>query len=448
MHTEDFKKDADSFMGQMKKSYDVEVYGYNAKNLSPIDYPTIFDFVSKVIGKILKSDQATKLAVNVTSGTPAMSAIMLYLGKNRNMDVYATRDAKFTPPNEERVLPVNWSFVDALHSFSPTDIEEPKFYLSDEVMEDLNKLAPLSDVNILIGGETGVGKSLLAKKIHQMSLSKGPFVEFNCAELSGDQTMAVSRLFGHKKGAFTGAISDHQGVFQQANNGTLFLDEIGELEPAIQSVLLMAIQKRAINILGDDTPIDVKVKLITATNKNILDMVRGGLFRSDLYYRLAEYELELPSVRELPEKSRRELIARLLESISKKFKLEKSISNESLAKMADFNWPGNIRQIDFLLKRVYLLSDGARLNNKKITNALENMKNRTIEGSACAPSGSPWDNEPLREAVDLYRKYRVKLALDKHGGNKSLAARSLGISPQTLNDYLYKEVNTSGGEAP
>jgi DNA-binding NtrC family response regulator len=167
-------------------------------------------------------------------------------------------------------------------------------------------------------------------------------------------------------------------------------------------------------------------------------LIRRGLFRSDLYYRLAEYDLDLPAVRDLPEKKRRELIVRLVESISQEHGATKTVSDESLAKMAGFCWPGNVRQINFLLKRVYLLSDGAQLSDKKIAQALENLNNRAQGDLAAGPDGAPWDRFPLLAAVDLYRDYRVKKALGLSKGNKTLAAKSLGVNIQTLNNYANK----------
>jgi two-component system response regulator HydG len=224
-----------------------------------------------------------------------------------------------------------------------------------EALALAERVAP-SDANVLVLGESGTGKELTARLIHRLSGRRdGPFVAFDCSALS--PSLLESELFGHEKGAFTGAQRTRRGLFREAQGGTLFLDEIGDIAAEVQNKLLRVIQERVVKPVGGDTFVQIDVRLVAATNKDLGQLVRAGRFREDLYYRLAVVPLELPPLRERLE-DLPELVAFLLSRRRGAGAKPVAVSEAALAQLRAHAWPGNVRELENVLERAAILSDG------------------------------------------------------------------------------------------
>jgi transcriptional regulator with PAS, ATPase and Fis domain len=306
--------------------------------------------------------------------------------------------------------------------------------------------AAIRDVPVLIMGETGTGKELFARAIHDASPRKnGPFVPINCAAIPHD--LLESELFGHKKGAFTGATSDHIGAFEQANGGTLFLDEIGECVPAMQSKLLRVLQPppgegpcyRLFRPIGDSADRSSDVRLIAATNKDLIQAVEDHRFREDLYYRLAVITLNLPPLRE-----RKSDIPLLLEAfirqINADFKVQepgykdKSISDATNVFVRRYPWPGNVRQLFNVLVQAAVMSGNDVIEPVDLESALGG----TISNSILDPLDQPLGNGfKLEKHLENIQRHYLRRAMEEAEGTKAKAAQLLGIANyQTLDAQL------------
>jgi DNA-binding NtrC family response regulator len=274
---------------------------------------------------------------------------------------------------------------------------------------------------VLITGESGTGKELVARTIHQKgSGADRPFVAINCGAMS--ETLLDSQLFGHRRGAFTGAIADHNGVFQAADGGTLFLDEISEIPLALQVKFLRAIQEREVTPLGSNRPVKVDVRLIAASNRNLEEEVKKGAFRNDLYYRLSVVPIHLPPLRE-----RREDIPLLLEhfitTFSREYNVEpKRIAPDALDKLIAYPWPGNIRELQNVIERVFALSQSTEIT-------LADLPISIVGFEAHPVNLNELSDLPTLEAME---KSLIAAALRKSRGNKNEAARLLAIDRQRL----------------
>jgi two-component system response regulator PilR (NtrC family) len=295
---------------------------------------------------------------------------------------------------------------------------------------DLIEKVAGSRVNVLITGESGTGKELVAKAVHFNSDRKEkPFVPINCGAIP--ENLLESELFGHEKGSFTGAVQQKAGMFEVANGGTLFLDEIGELPPMMQVKLLRVLQEREIRRVGGTKNIQVDVRLIAATNKNLEEEVGRGVFREDLYYRLNVIHLPLPSLRE-----RREDIPLLIEHFFRKLtgKEEGRVTEGAMRRLLDYHWPGNIRELENVLERCVVLG-----HSEEIT---EDCLPPQLRGQAAASAGGM--NELPETGLDLdaylggIEKDILLKALDKCGGIRKKAAEFLGISFRSIRYRLAK----------
>jgi DNA-binding NtrC family response regulator len=283
--------------------------------------------------------------------------------------------------------------------------------------------------NVLLSGENGTGKELVARTIHAKGpLSAKPFLAINCGALS--ETLLESQLFGHRKGAFTGAIDDHEGVFQAADGGTLFLDEITEIPLPLQVKFLRAIQEKEVTPLGSTRPVRVDVRIIAATNRDLEDAVRDGNFRTDLFYRLNVVPIHLPPLRE-----RREdiplLVERFTEDFSRVYGVEpKRVTPAAIERILQYAWPGNIRELQNAIERAFALSSEPEITLKDLPPAV-----LRAEEAAPAP-------EPLIQPLPLeeIEKRNIVAALQRTGGNKNEAARILGIDRQRL----YRKIDKYG----
>lgn len=279
-----------------------------------------------------------------------------------------------------------------------------------------------NDAPVLVRGETGTGKELLAGLVHAASSrAKAPFVRFNCAAIAED--LAESELFGHVRGAFTGATNHRRGFFEQAHGGTLVLDEIGELSPRLQPKLLRALQSGEIQPVGAKSISTVDVRVIACTHRDLLEETRARRFREDLYYRLAVLDVEMPALRQragdvplLAESFAREAARRFgLEAIS--------LRPEFLSALEGRAWPGNVRELENVVMRAVALSNGGEIG----VHLLDDQQNPPHQPSEC---GS------FREQVDALEKRLLSEALGASGENQSEAARRLGLSRVTFLDKL------------
>ncbi|OFZ31244.1 MAG: Fis family transcriptional regulator [Bdellovibrionales bacterium RIFCSPHIGHO2_01_FULL_40_29] len=300
---------------------------------------------------------------------------------------------------------------------------------------DLIKRVSQSPTNVMITGESGTGKEVVAKAIHYNGpLKDKPFVTINCGAIP--ENLMESEMFGHKKGSFTGAISDKVGLFEVADSGTLFLDEVGELPLSIQVKLLRAIQERIIRRVGATEDMKVDVRIIAATNRNLEDMVAKGTFRQDLYYRLNVINIRTPSLRERPED-----IPLLAAHFLKKYneKLNKSIatiSNEAMDILKKYNYPGNVRELENMIERTVALEAGATVLPESLPPMVNTPSGRKMASSNEIDVGE--DGLDLDKVVGQIEKELLVKAIHAAGGVKKKAAKLLKISFRSMRYRIEK----------
>jgi len=295
-----------------------------------------------------------------------------------------------------------------------------------KLLETVAQVAP-SEATVLITGESGTGKEMIAGAIHFNSTRKdGPFVKINCAAIT--ETLLESELFGHEKGAFTGAYRRKEGRFRQAHGGSLFLDEISEMSLAMQVKLLRVLQEREITRVGGEEVIKVDVRIIAATNKDLLQEIEAARFREDLYYRLNVVTLNMPPLRERKEDI--PLLAQhFLEMFSEKNRKQiKGFTPQAMDRLLKYDWPGNVRELMNGVERAVVLSRSEYLDEEDLPMIL---KDASLSGEILAKDAIPADM-----SLDEVEKATVLKTLELAGGNKSEAARRLGITRRTLHKKL------------
>lgn len=300
-----------------------------------------------------------------------------------------------------------------------------KSEIMQQLMKMVERVAP-SNATILVLGESGVGKELVAHAIHEKSQrSEKPFVAINCGALR--ETLLESELFGHERGAFTGAYSKKIGLAEVANGGTLFLDEIGELSPGIQAKLLRFLQEGEIVRVGGKEPIKVDIRLVSATNRELDKEVIEGNFREDLFYRINTITLNSPPLRR-----RKEDLPRLVEHFLQNgfhnyLNSDCQISEEALKDMMKYDWPGNIRELQNVCERLQILSEGHMIMPGDLPDHIQSPDARMMA-----------DNyDPTMTLHELERRYIIK-ALSHFEGNKTQASNALGITVKTLYNKLHE----------
>ncbi len=289
-----------------------------------------------------------------------------------------------------------------------------------EVYRRIEKVAG-TDISVLISGETGTGKEIVAREIHRRSpRSAGPFVAVNCGAIP--ESLLESELFGHVKGAFTGAVATRAGKFQSAHGGTLFLDEVGEMPGALQVKLLRALQERAVTKVGDTRAEPVDLRIIAATNKVLEEEIRRGAFREDLYYRLNVVSIPLPPLRDRGEDVI--VIARwFLQRYAKEFASRvRGFTPSALVAMRKYAWPGNIRELENRLKKAVVLADRALVSAEDL-----DLRPEILEPIL-----------PLAQAKEEFQKRYINEVLERNGGNRTQTAKDLGVDPRTIFRHLEK----------
>ena len=285
-----------------------------------------------------------------------------------------------------------------------------------EVLELAGQVAPL-DTTVLVFGESGTGKEFVVRMIHEQSRrAGGPFVSVNCAALT--ETLLESELFGHVRGAFTGAMRDKPGLFEVASHGTLFLDELGEVAPGVQAKLLRALQEREIRRVGGERTIKVNTRVVAATNRDLRAAVQAGTFREDLYFRLGAFVIAIPPLRE-----RREDIPPLAHefvqrSAKRMDKDVRSISADAMTLLMRYEWPGNVRELEHAIERAVILARSATVTV------------RDLPAELAQPRAGLRASGTLDLTINEERL--IRQALERFGGNRKRAAEALNISPVTL----------------
>ncbi|NMY86280.1 nitric oxide reductase transcriptional regulator NorR [Pseudomonas sp. WS 5411] len=301
-----------------------------------------------------------------------------------------------------------------------------------QLLNELDVLAD-SDLPVLLLGETGVGKELFARRLHRLSRrSKKPLIQVNCAALP--ESLAESELFGHVKGAFSGATSDRAGRFDAANGGTLFLDEVGELPLSVQAKLLRTLQNGEIQRLGADKPLHVDVRIIAATNRHLPESIRQGLFRADLYHRLSVYPVPIPALRERGHDVLL-LAGHFLELNRARLGLRGlRLSPAAEQTLLGYAWPGNVRELEHVISRAALkqLSRGGNRNQIMTLEAELLDLDSTTLAQAPVPEVPAPAFQSLSDAVDDCQRQKVRQALSLSGDNWASAARMLGLDSSNL----------------
>jgi DNA-binding NtrC family response regulator len=424
----------------------------------PTDYTEIFKVVDVELASVvaLPRSESEELCVHLSPGTPTMTAIWVLLGKSKYHPVtfYQTHDGRAWVTDIPFDLVVDFVpqvlrdadiRLQRLAGQGPQDVEGFEGIAGNSrgirVAVGRARRAARRDVSVLILGESGTGKEMFARAIHVASPRRGgPFVAINCAALSRE--LLESELFGHKKGAFTGAAEDRDGAFREADGGTLFLDEVGECDPALQAKLLRVLQppddspcRRVFHRVGDSRPLSSDVRVLAATNRDLLDGVARHQFREDLYYRLAVITLKLPPLRD-----RREdvpLIAqRLLERINRDFARQepgfrpRRLSAAALEFAKKHPWPGNVRQFANTLTQAAVMTDDEVIDRRDLADAVAEVPGSSAADALEVPLGNGFS---LQRHLEEIQRHYLRRAMEQSGGIQRRAAELLGYrNYQTL----------------
>jgi transcriptional regulator with GAF, ATPase, and Fis domain len=296
-----------------------------------------------------------------------------------------------------------------------------------DVYRRVDKVAP-TDITVLLEGETGTGKELIAREIHRRSSrAEGPFICLNCGAIP--ETLLEAELFGHVRGAFTGAVSSRQGRFQAASGGTLFLDELGEMSPGLQVKLLRALEEKQVTRVGDSRPESVDIRVVAATHRVLEEEVRRGAFRQDLYYRLNTLAIRLPPLRERGDDVL--VLARyFLALFGSEYKSRaRGFSPQALSALRKHPWPGNVRELRNRIQRGVVLAERALLRPEDLE----------LSTQGASPVLS------LARAREVFQNRYIEQILERNGGNRTRAARELGVDPRTVFRFLEKQGPERGG---
>lgn len=456
------KTESEKYLKWVKSKTTARIFPHSVKLRSPIDFDEIYEAVVKTINGVLKriGPDKTELTFHLSPGTPAMAAVFVVLAKTRfPAEVIQTSREKGL---ERAALPfdITAEYITDLLRRPDEELERlsaglpPEAPEFDEILRSskstMNNVIALArraaphKVPILIEGESGTGKELMARAIHNASpVRDKAFVDVNCGAIPKD--LVESELFGHVKGAFTGATETKRGKFVIANGGTLFLDEIGELPLDAQVKLLRVLETGEVTPVGATTASKVSVRIVAATNRNLANEVSDGRFREDLYYRLAVMVLRVPPLRER-KGDLSLLVDGLIEQLYKESLIDfgaerKKLTSEGKSLLLKQTWPGNVRELRNTLLRAMIWS-----SSKSIT--ADDVR------SAIAPRGAPREGEilnralgdgfSLQDVMSTVARHYLKRALEESNGNKTAAANMVGFGNyQTFSNWAQKyEIET------
>jgi len=422
---------------------------------SPTHFGEIYESAVKVLEETRRRhNENISLTFHLSPGTPAMAAVWIILSKTRYPATLIESSIKKGVKTASVPFDISAEFIPDLLRGPDSRLEKlsaglppeaPEFEsiihksrIMSRVIAKARHIAPRS-VPVLIEGETGTGKELLARAIHEASPRKGkPFLAVNCGAIPSE--LIESELFGHEKGAFTGADKQKSGYFEAANAGTLFLDEIGELPLSAQAKILRALQEKEITRLGTTRPITFDVRIMAATNRNLIDEVAAGRFRSDLFYRIAVAVLKLPPLRERSGDIGL-LIDRLLNQINQESLDEPGYKNKKISAVAknfmiQHTWPGNVRELQNTLLQAAIWSTDTTIDVEDIREAMLPMVNPNNERLLDRPMQ---DGVNLPELIEKLAQHYLKRALAEANGNKTKATELVGLpSYQTFTNWLKK----------
>lgn len=447
-NTEEITQETASVVSNLYPQSEIHILEVNLAD--PTNYRDIFKELRKYIQHILDEFQDARFFISVASGTPHMHACWVLLTASGEIPAHIlhVRPPRFVTKD----LPLVSEIDLASPEFPSVRFQSQAIPIEDEEVDintvrtqlgivgdhpDLlraleigSMLAP-SQSPVLILGETGTGKELFARLIHGLSgRLREKFVTINCAAMPND--LVESLLFGHKKGAFTGAINDQVGKFDVADGGTLFLDEIGELPLPAQAKLLRVLQDGLVEPIGDVEPHAVDVRVVGATNLDLGKMIQQGKFREDLFFRLNVGEVILPPLRErrsdIPK-----LALHILDRLNNSLRRSKRLSSEALARLQSHNWAGNVRDLGNVIER------SARLCRRDVLDADDLMITEPITyADPLEMLPNPYEGFSLEEFLGSARKQLILRAVDAANGNQSQAARMLGITPQAVHQFLQR----------
>jgi DNA-binding NtrC family response regulator len=417
----------------------------------PTDYVAILRGLRSHLRDIYDSAPQANYCIAVASGTPQMHACWVLLAASGEIParILNVRPPRFVSRDRPLVSEIDLTVADfpTVRS-NACDVEVPDIAPPDLNMVirelgivgdhfairkalEIGATLASSAVPILILGETGTGKELLARFIHRLSgRPKEAFVPINCAAIPAE--LVESLLFGHKKGAFTGATTDQIGKFDLADGGTLFLDELAELPPAAQAKLLRVLQDGIVEPLGARRPHKVDVRVIAATNRDLRKLTPRGEFREDLYYRLNVGEIRLPPLRERKSDIPK-LALHILDRVNATLRRPKRLSPAALTRLQHLSWPGNVRDLENAIER------SVRLARKELLEADDLLVSEPVTGTdPLAMLPDPHEGFSLEEFLSSARKQLILKALEAARGNQSEAARLLGMTPQAVHKFLRK----------
>jgi DNA-binding NtrC family response regulator len=419
----------------------------------PMDFGRIYEAASSVVREALREDRFTRPVFHLSPGSSAMAAVWILLGKTlydaeliASSPTHGVRTAVVPFDISADFLPELWRAQD--ERFERAAAGEPRVAAGFEdivarspamlrIIALARRVAPRS-LTILIEGESGTGKELLARAIHRASPRyAGPFVAVNCAAIPLE--LAESELFGHRRGSFSGAVSDRRGHFEAANGGTIFLDEIGDLPLAVQVKLLRVLQEREVVPIGESKPRSIDVRVIAATNRSLIGEVKEGRFREDLFYRLAVAVLTLPPLRDR-QSDTSFLIDHILERSNAEGAKELGFAPKSLAAGARnlllrHQWPGNVRELENTIRRAVLWSPEPVIGTEDIATAILPVPTRGADSQILdLPLGPSFNIGALLARV---ARHYLERALHQARGNKSQAAELVGLSShQTFTNWM------------
>ncbi len=453
-HTADVEN---KYIAWVKSKFDVLVTKYHVKLTSPTRYDEIYKVAREAVEKIItKHGKEGKLTFHVSPGTPAMAAVWIILSKTafpaeliesspqagvQTVSFPFDLSAEYLPDSIKRtddellkliqgLPPEAPEFASIIHRCQPMK----------RLIAQARRLSVHDDVPVLIQGESGTGKELFARAIHQSSPRKEmPFEAVNCGAIPPD--LVEAELFGYKKGAFTGASQDHDGYFIAADGGTLFLDEIGELPLSAQVKLLRTLQESTVTKVGTTKPQKIDIRIIAATNRNLIDEVAQGHFREDLFHRVAVGVLKLPPLRER-QGDLNPLIDNILEGINKKFEgkpgwKHKKISTGARNLLHQHPWPGNIRELSNTLSRAAIWTPEETIEADDIRESLFSLQTSSDRDQIL--NREMGIGFSLPEVLAEVSKHYLKRAVSEGKGNKSLMAKLVGLpNYQTLSNWLKK----------